>query len=85
MTLEELRKDIDTVDARLVRDLCERFALVDAVGTVKKEAGIAVRDAGREQAVLDKVRALAGEIYGDDVTMLYKELFALARAREERK
>lgn len=82
MTLTELREAIDRVDEHLVRDLCERFALVDAIGEVKREAGMPVRDAGREEAVLDKVRFLAGEEYGEDAAMLYKELFALARARE---
>lgn len=84
MTLNELRNDIDAVDERLIEALCERFALVDAVGKLKRETGSAVRDRAREEEILKRVRALAGTGYGDDVAKVYEAMFALSRSREEK-
>ena len=83
MTLEELRQKIDEADERLIDDLRARFALTDAVGEWKRENGVAVRDISREEAVLARARALAGDAYGEEIAAVYRTLFALARGREE--
>lgn len=60
MELEEARAAIDTVDARIVELLAQRAQLVATIGRLKGRPEI-VRDPAREDEVLAKVRALAGQ------------------------
>jgi chorismate mutase len=53
--LEEYRAQIDGVDQQIVELLNKRAAIVQRIGTVKKEAGLAVAAPAREQQVLDHV------------------------------
>ena len=57
--LEGLRQEIDEIDEALCACLARRFAVVRAIGEIKKEKGLPILNEGREKAVLDKVRALA--------------------------
>jgi isochorismate pyruvate lyase len=58
MELNELRRDIDAVDAEIIALLSKRANLVSAAGALKKnEQG--VRDPKRVEQVIEKVRALA--------------------------
>jgi chorismate mutase len=53
--LEEYRNQIDGVDRQIVELLNKRAAIVHRIGSVKKEAGLAVTVPAREQQVLDRV------------------------------
>jgi len=53
--LEEYRAQIDGVDRQIVELLNKRAAIVQRIGSVKKEAGLAVAAPAREQQVLDRV------------------------------
>lgn len=55
MNLEEIRKDIDALDAELVALLEKRMQLVTQVTAYKKTTGKAIFDAAREDIVLEKV------------------------------
>lgn len=55
MNLEEIRKDIDALDAELVALLEKRMQLVTQVTAYKKTTGKAILDTNREDAVLAKV------------------------------
>ncbi len=52
--LAECRKQIDAVDAAIVKLLNERAALVERVGSIKAEAGLPVSAPGREQQVVER-------------------------------
>jgi isochorismate pyruvate lyase len=58
--LANVRREIDTIDAELVRLLAAREQLVRRAGALKKDEQ-AVRAPARVEQVIDKVRALAGE------------------------
>ena len=53
--LEEYRTQIDGVDRQIVELLNKRAAIVQRIGSVKKEAGLGVAAPAREQQVLDHV------------------------------
>ena len=63
MNLADYRKKIDEIDAELVAKLEERMDLVCAIAALKKEAGLAVEDKSREEALLKKIEELSREEY----------------------
>jgi len=54
-SLQEYRTQIDGVDRQIVELLNKRAAIVQRIGSVKKEAGLPVAAPAREQQVLDRV------------------------------
>ncbi|MFZ2846581.1 MAG: chorismate mutase, partial [Lactococcus chungangensis] len=55
MNLDDIRSDIDTLDAQLVQLLEARMTLVSQVATFKKMTGGRVLDNSRELVILDRV------------------------------
>jgi chorismate mutase len=58
-TLNGYRQSIDNIDAALVFLLAERFKVTQAVGRHKATSGLPAADPGREQAQVERLRALA--------------------------
>ncbi|MFZ4585369.1 MAG: chorismate mutase [Acidimicrobiia bacterium] len=59
MDLNELRDQIDALDAQLVEILAARFQVGEAVGRYKAEHGLPPVDPGREVEMTARVRAHA--------------------------
>jgi chorismate mutase-like protein len=59
--IEDLRADIDAVDADLVKLLARRFAAVEKIARLKAENGIPVVIPERIDAVQDRVARLTEE------------------------
>lgn len=57
--LNSLRRQIDTVDRRIVRAIASRLRLVSLIGLEKKRLGLSIVDHRRENKVLSSVRAMA--------------------------
>lgn len=57
--LENLRKEIDIVDDKIVELFAKRFEIVKQIGVLKKENKIDIVDSKRFQKVLEKVKNLA--------------------------
>jgi monofunctional chorismate mutase len=57
MKLEDWRKEIDSIDAEIVRLINERVKIAQKIGVLKATAGLPIVDAGREDAILQKVAA----------------------------
>ena len=56
MTLDQLRRQIDRIDTRLVRLLNQRAALALKIGTEKCRCGAPLLDPVREREVLGRIR-----------------------------
>ena len=54
-----LRAEIDALDNQIAKLLTDRFAIVKAIGNVKRQAGLPVKDLAREREVLERVKSLA--------------------------
>ena len=80
--LERLREEIDRVDAELVELLNKRLQLVDEIGALKRGQGLPVRDRAREEELLARIRARAGENAAEAETV-YRTLLQISRARQE--
>jgi chorismate mutase len=53
-SLRDLRREIDKVDAELIKLLDRRVELARRIGMIKREMGIEVRDFEREQEVIER-------------------------------
>ena len=82
--LEEYRAQIDGVDRQIVELLNKRAAIVDRIGSVKKEAGLAVAVPAREQQVLDHVveAGKAGPLPAATLRRIYEQILREMRTWE---
>lgn len=79
-TLEELRKQLDEIDAEMVTLLEKRMGISRLVGDVKRANGIPIWQPERERLILDKVRALTKDSGNyAAVENIYKAVFAESR------
>lgn len=81
--LQALRARIDAVDAQLVALYRQRMEISAEIGAYKRDRGLPVRDPAREEALLDRVAALAGAAHATGIRALYREILAQSRARQE--
>ncbi len=78
--IDELRTEIDAIDAELVRLILHRTAISHAIGTARKTLGGPKIVYSREMAILERFRALGPA--GTDLGML---LLAMGRGKLGRK
>ncbi len=81
MSLDELRDQIDQLDADIVRLLAQRVTVSKKIGAEKKRKRKPVHDPRRERVVLDRVRALAGDLKlnPDDVEEVYRQIITASK------
>lgn len=84
MELSELRQSIDEIDAQLVALVEQRLDVSAQIAAYKKENALPVLDAGREAAKLEKIRAACRPELAESVAALYREVFRLSRAYQEK-
>ncbi len=82
MNLDELRKNLSSVDRRLVEMIAERQRIVAEIGKFKLSTGTGTRDYAREKDVLDMGRRQAVEM-GVDPDLVEKLLEMLIRTSLE--
>lgn len=83
--LDELRRAIDSVDARLLELIEERVRLVLEVGAYKKARNMAVYDPERERRLLDRLTQLAKPpLEPDTVRRIFERLIDESRTLEQR-
>lgn len=83
MTLEEIRGEIDKIDAKLLPLFLHRMDCAKQVADVKQKKKLPVFNEDREQQILDGVSKNAGE-YGGEARILYSDLMAMSRAVQHR-
>jgi len=85
MSLEDLRKTIDEVDARIVRLIGERIRIAEEIGKEKKEQGKQIEDREREVRVLEHVKSIAQKekISQEDIEGIYRQIIATSKRTEE--
>lgn len=83
-SLDELRREIQRVDAKIVDLLAERMKIVRAIGELKRARGLAVVDPAREAAVVGQVaqQARAAGLPEDAVRELFWRIMALSRREQ---
>ena len=79
MDLNEARSIINRADEQIVSALKERMRAVTEVARYKQAHNLPVLDEKREEKVLERVAAMAGDDLGDMARELYKHIMALSR------
>lgn len=79
MTLDEIRKEIDEIDAKLLPLFMARLDCAKQVAAIKKEQNLPVFNAEREQAVLNLMAGSAGG-YGGEARIIYSNLMDMSRS-----
>lgn len=85
MELNELRKEIDTIDDALLCLFVQRMALSAKVADYKKEKNLPVYHPGREQEILTVVAEKAGPEMAEYAKALYARIFDLSREYQRRR
>ena len=85
MDLNELRREIDTIDDQLVNLFCQRMDVSARVADYKREHDLPIFHPGRERAILQKVAEKAGPEMGNYTRVLYSMLFELSRSYQAKR
>jgi len=85
-TLEEIRGQIDEIDADLVDLMAVRVSLAREAAAVKTEGGMAQEDLAREAAIVRRATALARDrgMEAEATREVFWKLMALSRAAARR-
>lgn len=77
-TLLKIRKQLDTVDSKIVQLLEERFDLTDQVAIYKDKHGIPLTDRQRELDLLNAIRSkIAHPVLKEHISEIYEKIFLL--------
>ena len=85
-TLDKLRTEIDRTDRELTELFEKRMKTVLEIAMFKKENGIEILNAGREEKVLENaVGNLTDEDLTDEVKEFFTDLMTISRNYQKRK
>ncbi len=85
MELNELRQQIDKIDAEMVRLFCARMEVASRVADYKKENHLPILQPSRERAKLQDVAEKAGPEMANYTRVLYSMLFELSRSYQSKR
>jgi len=81
MSLEELRKKIDAIDAEIVKLIGQRIGVAQEIGGEKRSQGRRVNDQAREKRVLGHIRSLARSesVNQEVIEDIYQQIIKICR------
>lgn len=84
MKIEDWRNRIDELNGELIALLNKRATYATEIGKLKKELGLPVLDASREQAVLDRVGSMTeGPLSSDSIKRIFQVIMEESRKVED--
>lgn len=84
MKIEDWRNRIDELNGELIALLNKRATYATEIGKPKKELGLPVLDASREQAVLDRVGSMTeGPLSSDSIKRIFQVIMEETRKVED--
>ena len=84
MDLKQCRETLDVIDNQIVALFKQRMGIVVDIAAYKREHNLPILNAGREQEVLDRISAEAGEELAPYAQELFKKLFELSKEYQKR-
>lgn len=84
MDLNDLRKEIDNIDDKLMEIYIERTKLVKQVADYKLKNNIAILNSGREQNIIKRLIEKFGNEYKQDIYTLYPSIMNISKLRQAR-
>ena len=75
MSIEDLRKKIDSLDQNIIRLIAGRMKIAGDIGSEKLKKGMEIIDVNRENQILNRVKELAGkeQLEPEDVEKIYRQ------------
>ena len=85
MSLEDHRKQIDSIDTDIIRLLNERADIVHEIGESKKQNGLEIYAPEREEKLLRSLvaKGKGGRLPEKSIRAIYREVMSAALALEE--
>lgn len=84
MSLDDLRKQIDSIDREILQCINQRVTLAGEIGRIKHAAGAEVYVPSREEEVFTRLeKANGGPLPAPAVRAIYREIISAARALEK--
>ena len=84
MGIEELRKQIDSIDDQILALLNERAKLVLKMGSLKKERGLPIHDPTRENSILARLQGKnKGPWDNESLVKLFEKIIEESRKLED--
>ena len=81
-SLEEIRREINTIDDELVKLFVRRMEASEKVAAVKRGSSTPVLDPARERAILAKVAKAVGPDFENEARLLFTTLMSMSRGRQ---
>lgn len=82
--LDQLRGEINRIDAGLAALFEQRMAVTRRVATLKMENNLPILDAGREQAVVERAQGLVADENKGDMALFMRSVMAISRSAQRR-
>lgn len=79
MNLDELRNEINDIDGQMLQLFLKRMDLCRNVAQYKKENDLPIMQAGREQQVIDRIKASCPEHMADASAVLFTEIMDISK------
>jgi chorismate mutase / prephenate dehydratase len=81
MSLDNLRKQIDEMDTRIIKLIGERIQITRQIGKEKMETGQPIEDKAREKVVLEKVKNLARaeKLNAEEMEKIYQHIILTSK------
>jgi chorismate mutase len=83
--IRQLRKKVDEVDEQILQALSERAYICRAIGSLKNQKGLQIRDASRENQVFKRAKEKAVEFHLDprQVEAVFREIVNMCSAIQQ--
>ena len=81
--LEDTRREIDGIDARLLELFCRRMELAAGVAAYKSRHGLPTLRPGREKEILDRAEENAGPVFAPYARRFFNGVMGLSREYQE--
>ena len=84
MSVDNTRKKIDAIDAKILELLNDRAKASKVIGKIKIQKGQSIYAADREKAVLDRLKSLnQGPITAQAIEAIYREVMSSSISLEK--
>jgi chorismate mutase len=85
LRLDYLRREIDQLDLEILELLHRRMALVEQIAFLKRQAGVEVQDAAREEAIFRRLaREARTPLFPEAVERIFGEILKVSRELQSR-
>mgnify|MGYP000849958356 FL=1 len=81
-TLDELRTQIDVIDAQILDLFAKRTSLATQIGVYKREHNLSILDSSREQQKIEMAKASVPEYLKPSTVLLMHVLMDAAKSRQ---